>query len=379
MRQHSCILIVTKAAKTTQVLFRFLCLCFMTNMSLASHTSNHAVIVGSSRYWFNYRHEVNALSIYTLLKDNGFRDENIVLMLADEYAINPRNVLKNVMYPGNRKRSLYDKTTEIDYRGEDVTVQNLVLALTGRQRKGLAQLQSDRDSHILIYLTGHGGDQFFKFQDVEELLATEIASTLDQMHRDGLYGQVLLVADTCQAFTLGDKITAPNVTVIGSSLRDESSYAHHSDMEIGLASIERYTHTFMEYVRANGTSHSLQQSMVDAYPFLVQRAHIGARDDLSPRKLSQVPLSDFFVAREKAQKPLSPSLRILEEFENTPTVPLRPPPFLFGSEDPVLEQMQQPEMSDHAYIEGQLEPSDPFFLFSVALTLIAFSWASLRW
>jgi glycosylphosphatidylinositol transamidase (GPIT) subunit GPI8 len=96
------------------------------------HTSNYAVIVSSSRYWFNYRHAANALSIYQLLRRYGFSDENIILMIADEYAVNPRNPAKNKMYntaasdtrtsKGARRNrpSLHTDDIEIDYRGEDV-------------------------------------------------------------------------------------------------------------------------------------------------------------------------------------------------------------------------------------------------------------------
>jgi phosphatidylinositol glycan class K len=263
--------------------------------SSSSHTSNYAVIVGASRYWFNYRHAVNALSIYNMLKQSGnFTDDNIVLMLADEFATNSRNPFKNSMDRSSGK-SLYNDDTHIDYRGEDVTVQNFVNVLTGRQPNSLLPiLNSDSESHVLIYLTGHGGDQFFKFQDEEEILATELAAVFRQMHDAGKYREVLLIADTCQAFTLGDKIDAPNVTMIGSSLRGESSYAHHSDADLGLSVIERYTFAFTEYVASKGMKGSLQQTMVDPYSFEQQRAHVGASDKMSTRKLNEVPLSDFF-------------------------------------------------------------------------------------
>jgi phosphatidylinositol glycan class K len=268
---------------------------FAVTASSSSHTSNYAVIVGASRYWFNYRHAVNALSIYNMLKQSGnFTDDKIVLMLADEFPTNSRNPFKNSMDRSSGK-SLYNDDTHIDYRGEDVTVQNFVNVLTGRQPNGLLPiLNSDSESHVLIYLTGHGGDQFFKFQDEEEILAAELAAVFRQMHDAGKYREILLIADTCQAFTLGDKIDAPNVTVIGSSLRGESSYAHHSDADLGLSVIERYTYAFKEYVASKGMKGSLQQTMVDPYSFEQQRAHVGASDKMSTRKLNEVPLSDFF-------------------------------------------------------------------------------------
>jgi phosphatidylinositol glycan class K len=69
--------------------------------------------------------------------------------------------------------------------------------------------------------------QFFKFQDEEELTAQDIANVLDRMNQQKKYGQLLFIADTCQAFTLFDKVTAPNILALGTSLRGENAYAHH--------------------------------------------------------------------------------------------------------------------------------------------------------
>lgn len=296
----------------------------------STSANNHAVIVSSSRYWFNYRHAVNALVFYQLAKSNGIPDENIVLMLADDLPSDARNPHKNGMYHAGvtTASSLYDASTEVDYRGEDVTVETLVKVLLGRHSNSNAQhsqqhqppvLHTNEDSNLLIYLTGHGGDQFFKFQDIEEITADEIASTLSEMHQRRKYKQVLVVADTCQAFTLGDAITAPNVMVIGSSLRGESSYAHHSDYQLGLSVIERYTHAFLQFInkannnkkkdpknkqkqvgngddgRTSFASMSVKEAMVDPYPFHQQRAHVGFREDLMERDIDTILMSEFFL------------------------------------------------------------------------------------
>jgi GPI-anchor transamidase subunit K len=47
------------------------------------------------------------------------------------------------------------------------------------------------------------------------------------MHQEGRYDELLFLADTCQAFTLFDKVTAPNVLALGTSLKDQNAYAHH--------------------------------------------------------------------------------------------------------------------------------------------------------
>ena len=149
------------------------------------------------------------------------------------------------------------------------------------------RLRSGPHSNVLLYLTGHGGDEFLKFHDQvrqlsslqawpsaqgraglggqgpaqdpvpalreqqqqcrpdllsgfpcepvwlpcpfftnssslsyppqEELLASDVAAALQAMHAGGRYGQLLLVADTCQASTLYGRIAAPNVLAMASS------------------------------------------------------------------------------------------------------------------------------------------------------------------
>jgi len=56
------------------------------------HTNNWAVLVCTSRFWFNYRHVANTLSIYHTIKEHGIPDSNIILMLADDMPCNPRNI-----------------------------------------------------------------------------------------------------------------------------------------------------------------------------------------------------------------------------------------------------------------------------------------------
>jgi hypothetical protein len=49
--------------------------------------------VCTSRFWFNYRHVSNALSMYQLVKQLGVPDDQIILMLADDMPSNGRNSL----------------------------------------------------------------------------------------------------------------------------------------------------------------------------------------------------------------------------------------------------------------------------------------------
>lgn len=251
----------------------------------------HAVIVSSSRYWFNYRHAMNALAFYRILKDNGVPDSQIILMIADEYATNARNPFKNGMYAnGVKNANWYSEETEIDYRGADVNVKSFLDATLGTAPRSI---QSDSNSSLLIYVSGHGGDQFFKFQDEEEVTSQDLANLMDTLSERKRFKQALFIADTCQAFTLFDQVETNNVLALGTSLQGENAYAHHSDQVLGLSVIERWTYGFINQYSKSGPKSTLDQLMVAPFKGKAPLgAHVGIKENSV--RFKDVRVSDFF-------------------------------------------------------------------------------------
>jgi GPI-anchor transamidase subunit K len=66
------------------------------------------------------------------VKRLGIPDSNIILMLADDVACNPRNHFAATVFNNeNRLLDLYGSNVEVDYRGYEVTVENFIRVLTG--------------------------------------------------------------------------------------------------------------------------------------------------------------------------------------------------------------------------------------------------------
>jgi glycosylphosphatidylinositol transamidase (GPIT) subunit GPI8 len=149
------------------------------------HTSNWAVLVGTSRFWFNYRHLANVLSLYRTVKRLGIPDSQIILMLPDDMACNPRNAFPGAVFNNaDRALDLYGDNIEVDYRGYEVTVENFIRLMTdrwGEDTPRSKRLMTDERSNILVYMTGHGGNEFLKFQDAEEISAFDLADAFGQM------------------------------------------------------------------------------------------------------------------------------------------------------------------------------------------------------
>ncbi|SDA03713.1 BZ3500_MvSof-1268-A1-R1_Chr11-1g03153 [Microbotryum saponariae] len=321
-------------------------------LDAAPSTNNWAVLVCSSRFWFNYRHMANTLAMYRTVKRLGIPDSQIILMLADDVACNPRNPFAGTVYSNaDRRYDLYGTSIEVDYKGEEVSVETFLRLLSGRVPESTPvnkRLLTDERSNIFIYMTGHGGDEFLKFQDSEEVSAFDLADALGAMwekkrwvgfdeDRGGFssmnpstashrYHEILFMVDTCQANTLYTKFYSPNIIATGSSAKGENSYSHHADNDIGVAVTDRYTHHVLNYLEGiNKTSNATLQDLVssppppppprrhlprtaetdstpplplptkfDTFSFEKFESNAGIRTDLYPRPVDQVLLTDFF-------------------------------------------------------------------------------------
>ncbi|KAL4425650.1 hypothetical protein ABPG75_009666 [Micractinium tetrahymenae] len=306
-------------------------------------TDTWAVIVSSSRYWLNYRHAANALAVYQAVRRLGLPDSRILLMLADQPACSPRNPLPGQLFlaPGaahagggassaQRQEvagNLLPADAEVDYRGSEVSVESILRVLTGRHPPGTPpskRLLSGPNSNVLLYLTGHGGDEFLKLHDQEELLASDVASALAQMHASGRCGQLLLVADTCQASTLYGRIEAPHVLGVASSKLGQSSYAHHIDTTIGQHVVDQFTfylHHFLTTrvpppassgsaaggARGVGLSVPSLQQLLDFIRSQRMSSEVQVRADLFPHRLSDVPVNTFFGQGAAPAVPATPA------------------------------------------------------------------------
>lgn len=270
-----------------------------TSSETTMHTNNWAVLVCTSRFWFNYRHMANTLSLYRTVKRLGIPDERIILMLADDMACNARNKYPAQVFNNeNHRLNLYGDNVEVDYRGYEVNVENFMRVLTGRHETAVPRskrLLSDEGSHILLYMTGHGGDEFLKFQDSEELQSHDLADVVKQMKEKHRFKELLIMVDTCQASTLFSQLHSPGVLAIGSSMKGQNSYSHHLDPDVGVSVVDRFTfYTLAFFERLNIYDNASLSSLFNSYNPNLLMSTAYYRMDLYQRHLEEVPVTNFF-------------------------------------------------------------------------------------
>jgi len=255
--------------------------------ALTTHTSNWAVLISTSRFWFNYRHLANVLSLYRTVKRLGIPDSQILLLLPDDMACNPRNTFPGSIFNNAaRALDLYGTNIEVDYRGYEVTVENFIRLLTDRLGEEVPRgkrLGSDAGSNVLVYMTGHGGKEFLKFQDAEEIGSWDLADAFEQMWEKKRYREMLFMIDTCQANTMYERFYSPNIIATGSSAVDQSSYSHHADNDVGVAVIDRYTYYNLEFLEErvpDVSSRVTVGELFDSYDEAKIHSQAGVRWDL---------------------------------------------------------------------------------------------------
>ncbi|KAG6961718.1 hypothetical protein JG687_00007551 [Phytophthora cactorum] len=223
------------------------------------HTNNWAVIVDTSRFWSNYRHVANALSLYHSVKRLGIPDSQIILMLADQMPCNARNCFPGQVFNSRtQKINLYGKNVEVDYRGSEVSVANFITVLTGRHEPGTPaskKLDTDENSNIFLYMSGHGGDGFLKFQDFEEMSSQDLADSIQEMH----------VKKRC--------------------------------VQLGLSVIDRFTFSTLDYLQRMKVGDSIRNGTLrDLFNFYDPRMLLSTPDyrtDILGRSIDEVPITDF--------------------------------------------------------------------------------------
>lgn len=278
------------------------------NVSTSSKSprNNWAILVSTSKYWYNYRHTANVLSIYRSIKRLGIDDAHIILMLADDTACDARNPWPGTIFNNAHHHiNVYGHDTEVDYRGDEVNVENFIRLLTGRHQEGTPRskkLLTDDASNILIYLTGHGGNGFLKFQDKDELTSVDVADAFEQMHQKRRYNEILFIVDTCQAESMSSLLHSPNIIGIGSSKIGQDSLSHHGDPTIGVYVIDRYTYyvlNFLENLDLNKAETTTLKEFFRVCPESVCMSTVKVRLDLYKRDPSKVSITNFLGNKPK--------------------------------------------------------------------------------
>lgn len=218
------------------------------SISYAPLTDHQALIVATSTGWSNYRHQADALAMYQLLKEHGYTDDNIILIVADDIAANSSNPELGVIRVKPGGDNLYTDV-RIDYRLKDLTGSDFCNILAGNVTdKTPAVLKGDEGTNLFLFWSGHGTPGALCWNETAMgVTGAQLKSALTQLHSNNGYRKLAMFVETCYSGSVLEQCTGfPGMIFYTAANPNETSKADVFNTDLGVWMSNRFTSTLLE-------------------------------------------------------------------------------------------------------------------------------------
>ena len=245
------------------------------------------LVLSTSMMWFNYRHAANAFAFAAMLERNGIDRREVLIGVGSDPAFDVRNPMQGRVFHSGE-----DVHSVVDFVGDDVSIEVFrAVLLHGPVRGRATEFRARR--RMVVYLTGHGGEEFLKFRNAEELRAVEFAEIIETMKRVNGFDEMLVILDTCQADTFFRHVRTDGVVTLASSMVGEYAKSEVYDEVLGVPVCDLFSRELVRLVPKLGPNASL----VDLRNGLAA-ANIGSTPVLrvfgANRSVGEMTLGEFF-------------------------------------------------------------------------------------
>lgn len=233
---------------------------FRTSVSFSYPEINDrwALLIAGSTGWENYRHQADVLYVYRMLRNNGYPDDHIVLILADDIASSEMNPAKGYVFDINGK-DLY-AGAEIDYRLAELMPDDVAEILAGRSSDRLPEvIKAGSNDNILVFWSGHGqpgGLCWDKNLLSDTFTTARMSELLRTMSAAGCYRKMLWLIETCYSGSVAkaaETLNAPHVMMITAANADETSKADVFNEEFDVWMSNRFTQNLISTIEEDAS------------------------------------------------------------------------------------------------------------------------------
>ncbi|CAN6968370.1 unnamed protein product [Brassica oleracea var. botrytis] len=188
-----------------------------------------AVLVAGSKEYENYRHQADICHAYQILRKGGLKDENIIVLMYDDIAYNPKNPKPGVIINRPGGEDVYQGVPKV------LTSFNLYIyifffnvilgnesGVTGGSGK---VVKSGPNDHIFIYYADHGARGFLSMPTGEGLYAEDFIKVLEKMHKLKRYKKMVIYVEACESGSMFEGLLKTNLNIyaVTASSAEESS------------------------------------------------------------------------------------------------------------------------------------------------------------
>jgi len=187
------------------------------------------VLAAGSWGWGNYRHQADVCHAYHIVRQHGIPDERIVVFMKDDIANNSENPFPGVIMNSPNGTNVY-KGVPKDYTGDNVDPVNFMNVLLGKTMNvGSGKtLNTGPKDRIFVYFADHGGPGLSQFGNNSHgmLYATNLTDTLNEMHKQKKYSEMVLYWESCNSGSMFLNLSSNiNVYALSAANATQSSFA----------------------------------------------------------------------------------------------------------------------------------------------------------
>lgn len=232
-------------------------------ISYPTLTAKYAVLVQGSNEFMNYRHQADVLSVYQMLRRNGFPDDHIILIIDKAIATDPKNPEQGVIRSNTDGYDLLGGTDGlpaaiVDYNSANLSAADIADILTGRQSERLhTVLPQDAGNNILFYWSGHGrntahgGADEFVWRDSRSgqgFTAARLKAAAEQM----TFRKLLVCAEPCYGEAVIRAVDGiDGVLAMSGASASEQSWADHWSNEANVWMCDRFSQSLVTCLTDN--------------------------------------------------------------------------------------------------------------------------------
>lgn len=209
---------------------------------------NWAIVIGTSDKWAYYRHQADALAMYQLLKRHGYKDDHIILIIADNIAYDSHNIYPGVVRVRPDGENVYEDVV-VDYKIDEIKITDLKAVMTGqRSERHPEVIVPDGNDNVVVFWCGHGAKKCLMWGSNDVVYGYQIADIIQSM----TYRKMLWSMDACYSGTIGEACEGiPGVLFITAANANETSKADMKDPEMGIWLSNGFTRSFQETIDDN--------------------------------------------------------------------------------------------------------------------------------
>lgn len=213
----------------------------------APHKSSQALLVATSSEWNNYRHQADVLAMYQLLKKNGYTDDQIILVCADDIAYNALNPNQGEIRVKTMGDNVYTDV-KVDYKLADISEKDICDILAGNRSERLpAVIDGDESTNIFVFWSGHGMPGSLCWDTDTGVTADMMRRSLQQMADKQNYRKLCMFVETCFSGSVFSQCCGfPGMIFVTAADEGETSKADVFNVDLCVWMTNRFTSTLTE-------------------------------------------------------------------------------------------------------------------------------------